>query len=113
MQRAQAVGLEPCGFVDLITDIPLAAEIVERMVTAATRLLAGASNKYRISHGGSEPRGEWDALYYSGFVGLAPHCRHLTVWGTDFRPAWRSASSSIWASVARYAAAFLSAAVRR
>jgi len=35
--------------VDLITDIPPAAEIVERMVTTATRLLAGASNKYRIS----------------------------------------------------------------
>jgi nitronate monooxygenase len=35
--------------VDLITDIPPAAEIVERMVATATRLLAGASNKYRIS----------------------------------------------------------------
>jgi nitronate monooxygenase len=35
--------------VDLITDIPAAAEIVQRMVTSATRLLAGASNKYRIT----------------------------------------------------------------
>jgi nitronate monooxygenase len=35
--------------VDLITDVPPAAEIVERMVTNASRLLAGASNKYRIS----------------------------------------------------------------
>jgi nitronate monooxygenase len=35
--------------VDLITDVPPAAEIVERMVTSASRLLAGASNKYRIT----------------------------------------------------------------
>ena len=35
--------------VDLITDVPPAAEIVQRMVTSATRLLAGASNKYRIT----------------------------------------------------------------
>jgi nitronate monooxygenase len=35
--------------VDLITDIPPAAEIIERIVTSATRLLAGASNKYRIT----------------------------------------------------------------
>jgi hypothetical protein len=35
--------------VDLITDVPPAAEIVERMVTGAARLLAGASNKYRIT----------------------------------------------------------------
>ena len=35
--------------VDLITDIPSAAEIVQRMATSATRLLAGASNKYRIT----------------------------------------------------------------
>jgi nitronate monooxygenase len=34
--------------IDLITDIPSAAEIVERMMTTATRLLAGASNKYKI-----------------------------------------------------------------
>jgi nitronate monooxygenase len=35
--------------VDLVTDIPSAAEIVQRMMTSATRLLAGASNKYRIT----------------------------------------------------------------
>lgn len=35
--------------VDLITDVPPAADIVERMVASASRLLAGASNKYRIS----------------------------------------------------------------
>jgi nitronate monooxygenase len=35
--------------VDLISDIPTAAEIVHRMMTGATRLLAGASNKYRIT----------------------------------------------------------------
>jgi nitronate monooxygenase len=35
--------------VDLIADIPSAAEIVQRMTTSATRLLAGASNKYRIT----------------------------------------------------------------
>jgi hypothetical protein len=35
--------------VDLITEIPSAAEIVQRMTTSATRLLAGASNKYRIT----------------------------------------------------------------
>ena len=35
--------------VDLITDIPSAAEIVQRMTTSATRLLAGASNRYRIT----------------------------------------------------------------
>jgi nitronate monooxygenase len=34
--------------VDLITDIPTAAEIIERMMTSATHLLAGASNKYKI-----------------------------------------------------------------
>src|SRR5215471_11707608 len=34
--------------VDLITDIPSAAEIVERMMASATHLLAGASNKYKI-----------------------------------------------------------------
>jgi nitronate monooxygenase len=34
--------------VDLITDIPSAAEIVERMMTTATKLLVGASNKYKI-----------------------------------------------------------------
>ena len=35
--------------VDLITDIPSAAEIVQRMGTSAARLLAIASNKYRIT----------------------------------------------------------------
>ncbi|MGP0090033.1 MAG: NAD(P)H-dependent flavin oxidoreductase [Xanthobacteraceae bacterium] len=35
--------------VDLITDIPPAAEIVERMATEAERLLAGASNRHRLS----------------------------------------------------------------
>jgi nitronate monooxygenase len=35
--------------VDLISDIPSAAEIVERMVNEATRLLAGASNRYRVT----------------------------------------------------------------
>jgi nitronate monooxygenase len=35
--------------VDLISDIPPAAEITERMVGEAERLLAGASNRYRIS----------------------------------------------------------------
>jgi nitronate monooxygenase len=35
--------------VDLITDIPSATEIVRRMMASATHLLAGASNKYRIS----------------------------------------------------------------
>jgi nitronate monooxygenase len=34
--------------VDLITDIPTAAEIIERMMTSATQLLAGASNRYKI-----------------------------------------------------------------
>jgi nitronate monooxygenase len=34
--------------VDLITDIPSAVEIVERMMTTATKLLVGASNKYQI-----------------------------------------------------------------
>jgi len=34
--------------VDLITDIPTAAEIIERMTAGATHLLAGASNKYKI-----------------------------------------------------------------
>jgi nitronate monooxygenase len=38
--------------VDLIGDIPTAAAIVERMVTQATQLLAGASNRYRVSDGG-------------------------------------------------------------
>jgi nitronate monooxygenase len=35
--------------VDLITDIPPAAEIVERMVTEAADLVAGASNRYRVN----------------------------------------------------------------
>jgi nitronate monooxygenase len=35
--------------VDLISDIPPAAEITEGMVTEAARLLAGASNRYHIS----------------------------------------------------------------
>jgi len=35
--------------VDLIADIPPAAEIVERMVKEAARLLAGASNRYRVA----------------------------------------------------------------
>jgi nitronate monooxygenase len=35
--------------VDLIGDIPTAAEIVERMVNQATQLLAGASNRYRVT----------------------------------------------------------------
>jgi nitronate monooxygenase len=34
--------------VDLIADIPSAAEIVERMMTTATHLFGGASNKYKI-----------------------------------------------------------------
>jgi nitronate monooxygenase len=34
--------------VDLIADIPSAAEIVERMMTTAMHLLGGASNKYKI-----------------------------------------------------------------
>jgi len=37
--------------VDLIADIPFAAEVVEKMITGATQLLAGASNKYRITRG--------------------------------------------------------------
>ncbi len=37
--------------VDLINDIPPAAEIVERMVDEATVLLASASNRYRITEG--------------------------------------------------------------
>jgi len=41
--------------VDLITDIPSAAEIVRRMTTGATRLLAGASNKYRITEDHRDP----------------------------------------------------------
>jgi hypothetical protein len=39
----------PAEVVDLIGDIPPAAEIVHRMMTGATQLLAGASNKYRIT----------------------------------------------------------------
>jgi len=35
--------------VDLIGDVPTAAEIVERMVNQATQLLAGASNRYRVA----------------------------------------------------------------
>jgi nitronate monooxygenase len=35
--------------VDMIADIPPAAEAVERMVKEATALLAGASNRYRVS----------------------------------------------------------------
>ena len=35
--------------VDLIRGIPPAAEITERMVREAERLLAGASNRYRIT----------------------------------------------------------------
>ena len=38
--------------VDLIGDIPTAAEIVERMVSQATQLLAGASNRYRVTDRG-------------------------------------------------------------
>lgn len=34
--------------VDMIADIPPAAEVVERMVAEATSLLAGASNRYRV-----------------------------------------------------------------
>ena len=34
--------------VDLIADIPPAAEIVERMAREAEALLAGASNRYRV-----------------------------------------------------------------
>lgn len=37
--------------VDLITDVPSAAKVVERMMSGATQLLAGASNKYRIIRG--------------------------------------------------------------
>jgi nitronate monooxygenase len=35
--------------VDLITEIPPAAEIVDRMVTEAADLVAGASNRYRVN----------------------------------------------------------------
>jgi nitronate monooxygenase len=35
--------------VDLITDIPPAAEVIERTVTKAAALLAGASNRYRVA----------------------------------------------------------------
>ena len=35
--------------VDLITDIPPAAEIIEHMVTEAADLVAGASKRYRVS----------------------------------------------------------------
>jgi nitronate monooxygenase len=35
--------------VDLIADIPPAAEIVDRMVNQATALLSSASNRYRIA----------------------------------------------------------------
>jgi nitronate monooxygenase len=35
--------------VDLITDIPPAAEVLERIVTEASAQLAGASNRYRLS----------------------------------------------------------------
>jgi nitronate monooxygenase len=35
--------------VDLITDIPSAAEIIGRMITEAEGLLAGASNRYRVA----------------------------------------------------------------
>jgi nitronate monooxygenase len=38
--------------VDLIGDIPTAAEIVERMVTQAAHLLEGASNRFRVSDRG-------------------------------------------------------------
>ena len=34
--------------VDLIADVPPAAQIVERMMATATTLLVGASNKYKI-----------------------------------------------------------------
>ena len=34
--------------VDLVTDIPPAADVVERIVTEAGALLAGASNRYRV-----------------------------------------------------------------
>jgi hypothetical protein len=34
--------------VDLIADIPTAAEIIERMIRGATHLFAGVSNKYKI-----------------------------------------------------------------
>jgi nitronate monooxygenase len=37
--------------VDLIADVPPAAEIVERMMSTATTLLVGASNKYKILRG--------------------------------------------------------------
>jgi nitronate monooxygenase len=37
--------------VDLVADVPPAAEIVERMMTTATTLLVGASNKYKILRG--------------------------------------------------------------
>jgi nitronate monooxygenase len=37
--------------VDLIADVPPAAEIVERMMTTATTLLVGASNTYKILRG--------------------------------------------------------------
>jgi nitronate monooxygenase len=37
--------------VDLIADVPPAAEIVERMMATATTLLVGASNKYKILRG--------------------------------------------------------------
>jgi len=35
--------------VDLISDIPPAAEVVERIATQAASLLADASNRYRVS----------------------------------------------------------------
>jgi nitronate monooxygenase len=38
--------------VDLIGDIPTAAEIVERMTAQAAQLLAGASNRYRVADRG-------------------------------------------------------------
>jgi hypothetical protein len=49
LQQVRAAAAVIAGeVVDLMTDIPSAAEIVQRMTTSATRLLAGASNKYRI-----------------------------------------------------------------
>ena len=41
--------------VDLITDIPPASEIGQRMVAEAAGLLSGASNRYRWSNNGSSP----------------------------------------------------------
>lgn len=38
--------------VDLITDIPPAAEVIDRIVTEATALLSRASNRYRIAERG-------------------------------------------------------------